>query len=417
MDARLRHLESTISLGVRGRFSLALFAPYQWLSMSIIRVFLLLIVLLMLSVLVLIVVWRRDRRETSNREADSMSICSERICARTAPVLTVSNTDQNSSPENPHDGRRHEIDLSAQVQAAAISRDSMNFASKNSKMLHMTGASVMGRSHREAGISCQDSHRYESWGNGWGIAVVSDGAGSASHSHIGSRYVAQRAVERFSELVRNERWIRDEIMPSTETWCENATSELRGLRNDLESFAQQQNLEFSSLAATLIIVVLAPTGILLAHIGDGRAAFRDEGGTWKAMMTPFRGEEVNSTWFLTSRIWDNLEAYVECKVHLEGYDAFAILTDGCENSSFEWNIRTSEDSALWFDPNRPYPGFFDPVIDVFAAMTQDGLGASAIQEIWSRFLEAGNRKLLLEDDDKTMIIGISIPSSLQLTQS
>lgn len=49
------------------------------------------------------------------------------------------------------------------------------------------GASSIGCRHIQENTPIEDNCYYESWGNGWGIAVVSDGAGSREKSAIGSR--------------------------------------------------------------------------------------------------------------------------------------------------------------------------------------------------------------------------------------
>ena len=59
------------------------------------------------------------------------------------------------------------------------------------------GASSIGCRHIEENTPIEDNCYYESWGNGWGIAVVSDGAGSREKSAIGSRLVSHLYAPRF----------------------------------------------------------------------------------------------------------------------------------------------------------------------------------------------------------------------------
>ena len=58
----------------------------------------------------------------------------------------------------------------------------------------LVGASVRGNGHIESNLPCQDNHKYEELEKGWGIAIVSDGAGSAAHSDMGSKIVVERGL-------------------------------------------------------------------------------------------------------------------------------------------------------------------------------------------------------------------------------
>ena len=59
------------------------------------------------------------------------------------------------------------------------------------------GSSVIGKNHIAMHLPCQDSCGYDNLGKGWGIAVTSDGAGSAEHSEVGSKVIVLRAIDCF----------------------------------------------------------------------------------------------------------------------------------------------------------------------------------------------------------------------------
>ena len=66
------------------------------------------------------------------------------------------------------------------------------------------GSSIGGR-HIEDNLPCQDSNAvFYSPEMDYGIAIVSDGAGSASHSDLGSKIIVDKGIgllnERFSEI-------------------------------------------------------------------------------------------------------------------------------------------------------------------------------------------------------------------------
>ena len=62
-------------------------------------------------------------------------------------------------------------------------------------MIFSYGFSVVGKSHIEKGTCCQDSHKIKKLDNGWYIAAIADGVGSAKNSHIGSKIAVDTVVD------------------------------------------------------------------------------------------------------------------------------------------------------------------------------------------------------------------------------
>lgn len=71
-------------------------------------------------------------------------------------------------------------------------------------MIFEYGFSVVGKSHIKKGTCCQDSHCIRKLENGWIIAAVADGVGSAKNSHIGSKIAAKTVVEFCEESRRKD---------------------------------------------------------------------------------------------------------------------------------------------------------------------------------------------------------------------
>ena len=88
--------------------------------------------------------------------------------------------------------------------------------------ISIIGASVIGNSHISMNLPCQDSCNYENLGNGWGIAVTSDGAGSAEHSETGSKIVANRTIEHFKQYLKTKNWITCSYIPTDAEWTQVA---------------------------------------------------------------------------------------------------------------------------------------------------------------------------------------------------
>ncbi|MDR1348072.1 MAG: protein phosphatase 2C domain-containing protein [Prevotellaceae bacterium] len=275
----------------------------------------------------------------------------------------------------------------------------------------VVGASVIGNGHISQKLPCQDSHKYEYLGEGWGIAVTSDGAGSAQNSHIGSKIVAERALFHFKDLIIRRNWIKKSELPTEMEWSQICFATLKLVRNDMEMFAKQKNIELKSLYATVIVVIHTPDGILATHIGDGRAGYKNEKGEWKALITPHKGEEANQTIFVPSDFWD-IPAYKmsgvlvpESIVVAEKPFAFTLMSDGCESTAWLYN-QQDEKTGKFFDPNKPYPNFFNPLSETLQSFRNDKIDEKERAEKWGNFIESGNASFKKETDDKTMILGV-----------
>lgn len=278
------------------------------------------------------------------------------------------------------------------------------FAIENNEWI-IVGASVIGRGHVESNMPCQDSNSYASLGNGWGIAITSDGAGSAKHSHVGSKIVVTRAKTYFEQLILASSWYKNNILPDDITWSKTAFKALKAVRDDMQKFAEEKQAKLESFAATIIVVVHTPTGLLVAHIGDGRAGYQDKSGTWHPLITPHKGEEANQTIFITSDFW-NIPFYEmsgvsvpETRVIRESANSFVLMSDGCEHTSWDCNLYNAE-KGVYYDPNTPHAAFFNPLIE-----TLKQLPSTDRSEKWSNYLDKGNKSFIKETDDKTMILG------------
>lgn len=275
----------------------------------------------------------------------------------------------------------------------------------------VVGASVTGNGHIASNMPCQDNHIYEYWGDGWGIAIVSDGAGSAQNSHIGSKLVTHRGTVHFKTLVEREKWMQNNELPKDMDWFRHSYSTLKLIRNDMERFAREKGYLLKSLNATVIVVIHSPRGILAAHAGDGRAGYKNEKGEWKALITPHKGEEANQTVFLPSEFW-NIPNYAmsgvlvpESVVVREKPFAFTLMSDGCENTAWQY-YQMNPVTGHYYDPNKPHPPFFDPLEKTLQSFRNENVDPEERKNRWKNFIESGNRSFVREQDDKTMIFGV-----------
>ena len=287
----------------------------------------------------------------------------------------------------------------------------VNNASQSSKWI-IVGESVIGKSHISGNLPCQDENFFKTFKKNWGIAIVCDGAGSAEKSDKGAEFCAIEALPRyFEDLVNREQWIEKEELPLPEEWQQKATDEFKKALGALSFVANENHIELTTLACTVIVVIFSPLGLLVAHIGDGRAGYCDRENGWQSMMIPHKGEEANQTIFLTSNSW-----YKDSKLKMSGVNvpecrviktvpsAFVLMSDGCEQHSFECSL-IDANTGSWSDPNKPYNKFFDPLVSTLKNMATSPITVD-IQESWSSFLKNGTEGLRNESDDKTMILGI-----------
>jgi len=282
----------------------------------------------------------------------------------------------------------------------------------NDPSWRILGASVVGNSHLThiPPLPCQDSHCLEK-GTEWGIAVVCDGAGSASHSHIGSQFVAKQAAQLFktsiSSVVQPIPKQQQEHSIEQQWWRQIAKDVFKQLIAKLEMLASEKHIELKSLACTVIVVIFSPKRLLITHIGDGRGGYRDSKGDWKSFLTPFKGEEANQTVFITSDIWDEPDKYIRSHILDEDFTAFVIMSDGCESHCFQ--TYNSDNTGHIIDVNKPHPNFFEPLFKQIK--TSEFSNSTEVQEKWGNFIESGTEGFKNESDDKTMLIGVLLKPS------
>ena len=330
------------------------------------------------------------------------------------PVHTEDNThaDDHGQDHAPHkDDDHHEHGGNDKpedpVEEVDLTKVRTSFA-EESESASVVGASVIGISHIQMKKPCQDCCGYEKLENGWGIAITSDGAGSAEHSEVGSRIVVERGIAHFKQRIL--KWMLANTLPTDAEWMQAAYFAFKSVYDDMKMVAEKNGKPLSSLAATAIVLVHTPKGILVSHVGDGRAGYADSNGIWKSAIVPHKGEEANQTIFMTSDFW-NLPNYVmsgvfvpESRVIREVPSAFALMSDGCENNCWLCN-RYDEAQQKYCDPNQPYDKFFASICSSIESMRNANESLDERKLKWATYLLSAG-KFAKEPDDKTMIVGI-----------
>ncbi|MGH8028370.1 MAG: PP2C family serine/threonine-protein phosphatase, partial [Arenimonas sp.] len=161
-------------------------------------------------------------------------------------------------------------------------------------------AAAIGSSHIEGGIPCQDAYAHASAG-GVLVAVVCDGAGSARRSHVGSARFARAIADALAACA----------VTSGEALCDADPADLSEAvrlaisseRSALRQLADEEGVELSAFAATLVAAIVGPDGGWFLHVGDGIgvAELAADGAT--VMTLPENGEYSNETYFVTGSEW------------------------------------------------------------------------------------------------------------------
>ncbi len=266
------------------------------------------------------------------------------------------------------------------------------------------GASVKGNGHLAQNQPCQDAHKITFWENGWGIAVVSDGAGSAANADKGSAFVVTESVQIARELISEGNWICNDYFPKDQEWDVTARELFARIQNGLIQFALKDEIPIKNLHATLIVVIFSPHGLLIAHVGDGRAGFQDVSSVWKAMITPYEGEQVGETVFMTMDMKKHPQI-LETKVVREKVQAFTLMSDGCEKVC--WNtLQWDNISGKFIKPNTPFTPFFEKLRS-FYKEARITLTNDRLSDHFYMYIKEGHTGFRSETDDKTMIIGFT----------
>ncbi|KJE22145.1 Protein phosphatase 2C [Frankia torreyi] len=157
------------------------------------------------------------------------------------------------------------------------------------------GASVVGHSHLEEDLGCDDAYAYGTNGT-FVVAAVADGAGSVTGTSAWGSFVACTSV------------VQDALTPEfTRAFDAASTEEARDLIRGLFASAlgritaQARSMELprSRLSTTLAVAIARPDLAVFAQIGDGIIAV-EAGGEVRTILAEEKEEYANTTWFVQS---------------------------------------------------------------------------------------------------------------------
>jgi hypothetical protein len=207
-------------------------------------------------------------------------------------------------------------------------------------------------------------------------AVVSDGAGSASHGGQGASLVCRWLTANATQWLAVHECLPDD--EQVHCWVDD-------LRDRLSDIAARHDVTRRQFAATLVMLIAHRGELLALQVGDSALVARKH-GAWEAICWPENGEFASTTYFVTDDPVARLRTY---RLPLE-HDAFALFSDGLESVALEQLTQ------------QPYPRFLDPMIKpVDLAEGHGRLGKlSAALHVYLESPGLCERT----DDDKTLIL-------------
>ena len=241
-------------------------------------------------------------------------------------------------------------------------------------------ARVRGTSHVRTNTRCQDAQRCLTTAADRPalIAVVADGAGSASHGGAGSALT----VRRLSRALSNHAQVYDEPPTDDQVW-----GWIDDLRDEIGAVAFARGLTRRDFATTLVAGLARDGELLLILVGDGVAAIRHD-GAWRVPSWPEHGEYASTTFFLT----DDPQPTLRIVRLTDSFDALALMTDGIERI------------ALDFASKQPHEPFFTGIIAPVDRSEVRGHDA-ALSRSLQAFLD-GDSVNARTDDDKTLVLAV-----------
>jgi len=246
--------------------------------------------------------------------------------------------------------------------------------------------SVIGTSHQQRNLPCQDFGHYQLLDENTLIGAVADGAGSAKFAEIGSKIAVEQSLLFLAKL--NDRPVsnsEEELDANLENACrEFFTLLVHDVLKTLDMEAKKRKCALGDFACTLLVFIATSEYLAAMQIGDGFILVRPNGGEYKLIFEPDKGEYINETTFVTSI--DALKQ-MQIKILKETSHFICVATDGVEGISI--NL------SNW----QPFPPFFKP-LEQYLQETEFPLEKDLNDFLSSERLNARTT------DDKTLLLAL-----------
>ena len=150
------------------------------------------------------------------------------------------------------------------------------------------------------------------------IAIISDGAGSAAYSNIGSQLIVRQFCKSYA---------RRNIPLSLKEFDDVVRSIIKKIRRQLvrlsSMYALQAKLE--DFHATLLFAAISGDRCFIAHLGDGACMLFNQNHEIMSISLPENGEYANQTHFITEENWVK---HLRCREISGNVHSCLIMSDG-----------------------------------------------------------------------------------------
>jgi len=245
--------------------------------------------------------------------------------------------------------------------------------------------SVAGTSHTRGGLPCQDASDCQILHTEAGtpvlVALIADGAGSASHSAAGAQLACALLRDEIATLLDTGGAIEEITRDFVVAW-------LTHFQHAIAERAEAQGCPAREFACTLLAAIVGEECGVFFQVGDGAivVASRDEPDEYGWIFWPQRGEYENMTMFITD---PRAAEHLEHEIGTRPYSEIALFTDGLQRL------------ALHFASMSVHNPFFRPIFPPLRAQPPGHL--PDLSASLARFLDtpAVNSRT---DDDKTLVL-------------
>ncbi|MDP4108142.1 MAG: PP2C family serine/threonine-protein phosphatase [Bacillota bacterium] len=245
-----------------------------------------------------------------------------------------------------------------------------------------TYASVLGSSHKKSHSPCQDSSKcqviQDSNGEDILIAVISDGAGSAKFSDLGSSMACSLFVKEVTDYLSEEKRVKDLEVSFFENWIDQ-------YQDLISSHARDFEVTLREFACTLVAAVVGNDHAAFFQVGDGAIVVLDpEAENYNWTFWPDKGEYENTTFFITD---PKVKKHIRFDVLPKRVEEVSLFTDGIQHLSLHYQSKTVHNP------------FFKPIFQVLRKVENGEYLNSSLEQFLSS--DRINEKT---DDDKTLLL-------------
>jgi serine/threonine protein phosphatase PrpC len=297
-----------------------------------------------------------------------------------------------------------------------FSKPDDEWSAVTSPELHWLGASRRGRSHAHDAKPRDDHYGFRRLDNGWHVAVVSDGAGSAKYSRRGSQLACEITLELLG--TRLEEGLESPIS----AWLAGESDECRSrLHHELYTLlagtafevhkallaeATRHGAQSRDFNATYLVVIARQFRgewfTASFSIGDGGAGLLEESGELHLLSSPDGGEFAGQTLFINmSSVFTDSSALMRriqfCRT--DSLRMMILMTDGVTDPKFETEANF-KNAGTW----HLLQGEILKAVE--GAMDAETAAAGLL--LWLNFWSPGNH------DDRTIVVGLP-PAGLSPT--